>query len=61
MTLLELLWLAPLMLAVAVVLGISDARGAAAVTAAIRRRFVTLTLVVVLVGVLIRVLVTLFA
>jgi hypothetical protein len=61
MTLLELLWFVPLMLAISVVLGITGARGRAFVLRETRRRFIGLTVMVVVVGVLIRVLVTLFA
>jgi hypothetical protein len=60
-TLLELLWFLPLMLAIALVLGITGARGRHYVLRETRRRFVGLTLMVVIVGVLIRVLVTAFA
>lgn len=61
MTLLELLWFVPLMLAIALVLGITGARGRRHVLRETRRRFVGLTLMVLIVGVLIRVLVTTFA
>lgn len=61
MTLAELLWLLPLMLTVATVLGVTDVRGTRAVVAAVRRRFLTLTLLVVAVGALIRALVITFA
>jgi hypothetical protein len=60
-TLLELLWFVPLMLAIALVLGITGARGRTYVLREARRRFLGLTLMVLIVGLLIRVLVTTFA
>jgi hypothetical protein len=61
MTLLELLWFLPLMLAIALVLGVTGARGRRFVLREARRRFVGLTVMVLVVGVLIRVLVIAFA
>jgi hypothetical protein len=60
-SLLELAWFLPLMLAIALVLGITGARGRAFVLRETRRRFVGLTLMVVVVGLVIRLLVTSFA
>lgn len=61
MSLLELAWFVPLMLAVSLVLGVTGARGRAFVVRETRRRFVGLSMMVLVVGVLIRVLVTSFA
>lgn len=60
MSLTELAWLVPLLLAVAIVLGVTGARGTRAVAAEVRRRFLGLTLMVIVVGVVIRVLVISF-
>ena len=61
MSLLELAWFPPLMLAVAIVLGVTGARGRAHVVREARRRFVGLGLMVVIVGITIQVLVMTFA
>ena len=61
MTPLELLWFFPLLLAIAIVLGVTSARGAANVVRETRRRFLGLSLLVIVVGVTIRLLVTFFA
>ena len=60
-SLLELAWFPPLMLAVAIVLGVTGARGRAHVVREARRRFVGLGLMVVIVGITIQVLVMTFA
>ena len=61
MSLLELAWFLPLMLAIALVLGVTGARGRTFVLREARRRFVGLTIMVVVVGLLIRGLVVTFA
>jgi hypothetical protein len=61
MTLLELAWFVPLMLAISIVLGITGARGTSFVLRETRKRFLGLSLMVLIVGVLIRVLVVAFA
>ena len=61
MSLLELALFLPLMLAIALVLGVTGARGRGFVAREARRRFIGLTVMVVVVGLVIRVLVTSFA
>ena len=61
MSLVELAWFLPLMLAVSLVLGVTGARGRSFVLRETRRRFVGLTVMVVVVGLVIRLLVTSFA
>lgn len=58
---LELLAYVPLMAAIALVLGLTEARGAADVLRAARARFLGLSFMVLVVGVLMRLLVSLFA
>lgn len=61
MSLAELLWFFPLMAAIALVLGITGARGAGHALREARSRFVGLALMVLSVGVVMRVLVAVFA
>lgn len=61
MTLLDLLWLPPVMLAVALVLGAAGRNGAREIRSAVLRTFVGLTLGVVLVGIVIHVVARVFA
>ena len=61
MNLLELAWFLPLMAAIALVLGVTGARGRGPVLREARRRFVGLTVMVLVVGLVIRLLVTSFA
>jgi hypothetical protein len=60
-SLVELLWAVPLLLAVAVVLGVTGARGTRAVVQETRARFTGLALMLVCVAIVVRLLVTLFA
>jgi len=60
MSVLELLWFFPLMAAIALVLGITGARGASDVLREARSRFLGLSLMVLVVGVVMRVLVSAF-
>ncbi len=57
----ELLWFVPLLAAISLVLGITGARGAGPVLHEARSRFVGLSLMVLIVGVVMRVLVAAFA
>lgn len=61
MSLTELLWFFPLMAAIALVLGITGSRGAGPVLREARSRFVGLSMMVLIVGVVMRVLVAVFA
>jgi hypothetical protein len=61
MSVLELLGYLPLMGAIALVLGLTEARGTADVLRTARSRFLGLTFMVLVVGLLMRLLVTLFA
>ncbi len=61
MSLSELLWFFPLLAAIALVLGITGAHGAGPVLNEARSRFVGLSLMVLVVGVVMRVLVVVFA
>jgi hypothetical protein len=61
MSTLELLAYVPLMAAIALVLGLTEARGTADVLRAARSRFVGLTFMVIVVGLVMRLLVSLFA
>ena len=61
MSLVELLWFLPLMAAIALVLGVTGAHGAAEVWREARSRFLGLSLMVLVVGVVVRVLVVSFA
>ncbi len=61
MTWLELLWLPPVMIAIAIVLGTAGRTGFKAIVRSIYNTFVVLTLGVVIVGVVIHVVARVFA